>query len=674
MKKLFFIPLIIMMLLALSGCSSTEKQLEKAAKYVDDGNYDKAIALYEKLIEKDELTYWAWLGLADAYIADKEYEDADDTLQDLFELIDEHYDIDDKNVDYDDIFDEMNDLAKAISKKGEALGKWHTTLNPPSLNLYDDILYNYGVGDIITLSIPKGLEFYYTLDGSKATKRSTKYKDGIEVTEAGEFELVGVLMNKFGIVGDQSYGYFYAAVRPDPPRVTVSEGEYDGPLVVYFEDYDSDKGQIYYTIDGSDPISNGYYYYEEDGVILESGDYVLQAVMLDYNTYEYSGITTAKYAVFNPYVVTEETMVTVGVFDIRDDVYDYVTYAISDLMWEQELLKIETLKLKDITEATQALLNGTVDMVFSPTMYIEDFVNSSALLPITDFYDLTNLEFNNNAPEAGRFNGNYYSLPVTIAPDLMLYFNSYYLDGTAKTWDAFIASALATTTTYNFLYPEEFGYWFNAFYLGFGGKYTRTNNGPITLDYQPLVDAFKFINTLPESYGIGYPGMSWEDYTTSLYDRNTAYILTNATDVETYNGYYTYYPMGSMPLPNGNKTKSFNLVNGLSVSSLIKGDTNKIAAARSVYKYLSSEYYISSIASYGESLPAIMNVVDKDYLYLDTDVEIYEEVINNNITMNLDYAVFDTLDAMTFYISEMFYNGMTPEAAASALIDEVASY
>ncbi|MDA3847164.1 MAG: tetratricopeptide repeat protein, partial [Vallitaleaceae bacterium] len=110
---------MVLILLSVSilftGCDilKSEATIERAEKYMDRDDIDKAIEVYEELVDNDEEDYEAWFGLADAYMEDEEFEDAGDMLLDMAEVIIDNYDEEDE--DLQDIIDDYDDFAEDLA-------------------------------------------------------------------------------------------------------------------------------------------------------------------------------------------------------------------------------------------------------------------------------------------------------------------------------------------------------------------------------------------------------------------------------------------------------------------------------------------------------------------------------------------------------------------------------
>ena len=78
---------VAVVIIALGGNSGKKlaEQLELAACYMDELDYEAAIVAYEAAIEIDPMCEDAYLGLAEVYVAMGEYEDAIKVLEDGYE-------------------------------------------------------------------------------------------------------------------------------------------------------------------------------------------------------------------------------------------------------------------------------------------------------------------------------------------------------------------------------------------------------------------------------------------------------------------------------------------------------------------------------------------------------------------------------------------------------------
>lgn len=277
MKKSLTIFMMISILL-LTSCSGAS--IEKGQKLYKDKKYDEAIEVYDKLIEKDETNYEAWLEKVKTQIKDDEYDDAEDTLEDLFKVLEDDYGEND-DLDYEKIVEDFQDYAQDIIKEEGSIGNWYTKMQPPTIDIYHMDYMSYEVGATESLDVPKDVKVYYNFDGDDVTTKDKEYKDGIKFDEEGSFTLTVAAVNKFGIMGEASYAYVTVADLPEVPAAYPTTGTYPSPLIVTFPDLDPNTQSLYYTTDGSDALSYGMYYFPEDGIFMPAGQHTLKAVVYD---------------------------------------------------------------------------------------------------------------------------------------------------------------------------------------------------------------------------------------------------------------------------------------------------------------------------------------------------------------------------------------------------------
>lgn len=293
MKKSVIIFTLICVLL-LTSCSGAS--LEKGQKLYKDKKYTEAIEVFDKLIQKDETNYEAWLEKVKVQIKDDEYDDAEDTLEALFEVIEDDYGKN-KDLDYDEIIADFQDYAQDIIKEEGSLGNWYTKLQPPTIDIYHLDYMSYEVGATETIDVPKDVKVYYNLDGDKVTTKDKEYKNGFKFDEEGSFTLTVAAVNKFGIMGPETFAWVTVADLPEVPAPSPASGTYPSPLIVTFPGLDPNTQSLYYTTDGTDALSYGMYYFPEDGVFMPSGEHTLKAVIYDNNSSLYSPEISINYVV-----------------------------------------------------------------------------------------------------------------------------------------------------------------------------------------------------------------------------------------------------------------------------------------------------------------------------------------------------------------------------------------
>jgi len=173
---------------------------------------------------------------------------------------------------------------------------------------------------------------------------------------------------------------------------------------------------------------------------------------------------------------------------------------------------------------------------------------------------------------------------------------------------------------------------------------------------------------VPVRYGLGYEGMDMTAYTTAMEEGSATWLYASTYDMSAYDLNALYGTVGSMPLPNGGQTSSVNMVEGMMVSPMTIMDANTVNASKLVYDTLGMDYYANYIAAYTDGMPAAYDAYDPDYLYLRNDALVYEEAINNNITVPYTYNFFDLMDLLSVATDNVNYGNGDIEAIAAQLV------
>lgn len=169
MKRLTGI-LILILMMVLSSCTMlSPASLEKAEKLRDSDKTEKAIEVYEELIEEDEENFDAWFGLTETYIETKSFLEAAETLNDLSEVVIDELDSDDDEFEdaFDDLYGYLEDLnEEEVEYDGEydqiaALMTVYQEEVDDRLDISDiGFIYDY-MTTIIGISLPtRSLEYW----------------------------------------------------------------------------------------------------------------------------------------------------------------------------------------------------------------------------------------------------------------------------------------------------------------------------------------------------------------------------------------------------------------------------------------------------------------------------------------------------------------------------------
>ena len=683
MKKRLFVALLAAVLLITACVPSIKKDLDKAEDLVKDEEYKDAIKIYEKILDKDETQYEAWNGLVEVYIEDKEYKDADEVLEDYFKVVKDEYE-EDEDIDYDDLLKEIQDYGKDILDEDEEVGDWYEELNPPMIDL-SEINPNHSIDEPLELDVPKDVDVYYTLDGSKVSDKDDKYKKkGIEFEEAGAIVLTVVAINEFGIKGKENsielsiYGEGNentgGVLKPLIP--STLPGTYEGPITIYFNGYED--VDIYFTLDGRDPMNGELYYLPDEGINLVKGDYELKVIYYDIETDTYSDEMVFNYVVEHKSAITvdEPTEFVIGIYEVGESAYNQLYTDMQDIMYLEENVTLSIEKLDDISEVASALEIGEIDAYYGPADYVEDLAYLDLIAPINSVIDLEDYIYYNNAPEAGEYKDQYFTMPVVIRPWLQLY---VYSDDVTSvdidTWDKLISVANEGKSTYNFLWPEdEMGDIIFGIYLGQGGRYEKGLDGQFILDQEILTSAIKLTREISSTYGLGYSGMNYDTYAEAIRNTNVTMVLSNDWVMIEEDMVGNYVTVGLMPLPDNRFIRSINSVDGFHINDLIIDDINKMQVARMVYEYVGNSERANYISSDSSSIAAIKTVAKDELTWLLGGFLAYERAVNGNITAPITYQFIDVYDNISYYYREVIEGSKTAEEAAKAIISGVIDY
>lgn len=157
----------------------------------------------------------------------------------------------------------------------------------PNICNKDDEFTVYASDKEVYGSIENESEIYYTFSEASAENivegndpetgwvKLDKQEQSIEITKKRKIRLVTKKLDEFSEVAE-----YHLGIRPAAPTSNEPSGEFDKKIKIELSTVTS-NARIYYTLDGSDPISNGILY---DGSITLAKDTTLRAVA------EYDGI------------------------------------------------------------------------------------------------------------------------------------------------------------------------------------------------------------------------------------------------------------------------------------------------------------------------------------------------------------------------------------------------
>ena len=98
----------------------------------------------------------------------------------------------------------------------------------PKFSLDDEVIYD----DVQQLSLTSAYDIYYTTDGTEPTKKSTKYKEPIQIPE-DETVIKAIAMTEDGIPSMiVTKTYVVELPMEDAPAVSPSTGQYEEHMTI----------------------------------------------------------------------------------------------------------------------------------------------------------------------------------------------------------------------------------------------------------------------------------------------------------------------------------------------------------------------------------------------------------------------------------------------------------
>jgi len=219
-------------------------RLKLAEMYIETENNLEAIALLEEVLEKDAQNIEAYKLFYNIY-------SEENNVEAMYELLD--------GVTNSKILDIFSDIVVEVPK-------------------FDNLTGEYSNRVSISLKAKKGLEIYYTIDGTDPKTHGIKYADKIELEEEGEHVVKAVSKNKDGaysIVVSETYTIVFEA--PADPVVNPDGGTFYDSTYIYIT---VPEGCIaLYTWDRTDPTVYSNLYTAP--ILIPEGYNVFSVVIMD---------------------------------------------------------------------------------------------------------------------------------------------------------------------------------------------------------------------------------------------------------------------------------------------------------------------------------------------------------------------------------------------------------
>ena len=267
--------------------NSFEYQMKQADSAMFKGNIDEAEKYYLKALSLSNENVNVRLELADLYLKKKDITQAEKYLKEVVARDSLNYDA--YRMLYD-IYSDAGDTDAILAlKEGVTDNRILSIFSNYSV---DTALLSMPGGKYkenikVSISAKKGIEIYYTLDGSDPRENGTKYKSTIEIKGAGMHTLKVVTKNELGIYSDLvSETYIIEYDAPADPVVTPNGGTFDVKTYVYIS---VPSGcSAYYTWDRTDPTEESEKY--GSPILIPEGKNMLSVIIIDDETGLSSGV------------------------------------------------------------------------------------------------------------------------------------------------------------------------------------------------------------------------------------------------------------------------------------------------------------------------------------------------------------------------------------------------
>lgn len=253
----------ILLILAVAGGiliyqNSYSGQLRQGYHALEAGNYDDALARFQRAVSRDRERPEAYTGMSQVYIEQDNLDQAEQVFLDALEGQDSNTELYRAAITfYLDTSQEqkVSELLENCSSDRVLRELAQYVSEPPEFSLDEDEVYE----DVQALELTgSGTAIYYTTDGSEPDTSSTKYTEPITLNE--ETTVVkAISVNEEGIPSvtvEKTFQIEFPSIAA--PNVTPSTGQYSTSQTIeveQLEDY-----EIRYTTDGTMPDSGSELY------------------------------------------------------------------------------------------------------------------------------------------------------------------------------------------------------------------------------------------------------------------------------------------------------------------------------------------------------------------------------------------------------------------------------
>ncbi len=154
-KKYYAVIGLILILFAVTGCSQSissqlKEQLALGQRYLEENDYEQAVVAFNKVIALDEKQIEAYLGLADVYIAQEEFEQAQAVLADGLNNCEDSRFIQEKIEEVEELIQarETAAVSRAVDMKLQELGESLGYMDAPTYTTEKQGISSYVLCDV----------------------------------------------------------------------------------------------------------------------------------------------------------------------------------------------------------------------------------------------------------------------------------------------------------------------------------------------------------------------------------------------------------------------------------------------------------------------------------------------------------------------------------------------
>lgn len=259
--------------------NSYDSVMEKAEVAYHKGKYEEALTLTTKALDKQPDSLDAYLLFGDVYVQMDEFENAEKCYKKVLSMDEANYDayekllmMHSKNKDYEAI----QSLYLAIPEDEKLTDLFDRYLvSMPAVNIPGG---EYSEPLKLEFTYKRGLQVYYTLDGSAPGTDSTLYEKMFEIDKEGTVTLQAVCVDEEGNLSNiLTEQYVLEFEEPDAPRVSPDGGEFNEETKVKLSAQSGTT--IYYTWDGTTPDKDSKVYTE--AIKIPEGNNILSVIAID---------------------------------------------------------------------------------------------------------------------------------------------------------------------------------------------------------------------------------------------------------------------------------------------------------------------------------------------------------------------------------------------------------